>query len=455
MNRLSRRLYALCGLGLLGFAAGVVALCVALFNQVFTTVLPVSVHIARAGLQLLPGSDVQVRGIVVGSVTSITSDGNGALIRMALQPSRARLLPANVTVELVPKTLFGEKFVNLVLPVHPAGRLVAGAVIGEDRSTPALETDQALDDLLPLLRTVSPEQLDFTLSALATALAGRGGQLGATIDSLDAYLRRLDPQLPTLDHDLHAFVGMATTYATAATDLLRLAANLSATSEQVVSSEPATISAFLDDVTSAADTTRDLLAANATNLIEVNQLSAPVTALLARYSPEFPCFFTGYANLVPRIHAAVPSTPGLNHAAHVVVRFVPSFPVYQYPIDLPQFGDTRGPDCYGLPNPPLSLPVVHYADGTQHDPRFASQGQSGLPLPAAGSAPAGSAPAGTTAAATGMGSAGTAEEKALVDALLAPVLQIRADSVPDIADLLWGPLARGDAVSLSLAGGAS
>jgi len=228
------------------------------------------------------------------------------------------------------------------------------------------------------------------------------------------------------------------TYADAAPALLRMLGNLTVTSTTVVEQQQQ-ISAFLDDVTGAADATRDLLARNSANLIAVNRVNRPVVSLLARYSPEFPCFFRGYAGLVPRIHDAVPKTPGLNHSAHVVVEIVPSFPTYQRPIDLPEFNDKRGPSCYGLPHPPMSLPVIRYKDGTEDDPRFDGQGGSG-----------GRSSRQTfgRAMSPSMGIAGTAEERPALDTLLGPMLGIRASAVPDIAGLLWGPLARGAAVDI-------
>ena len=376
--------YKLYGAGLLAVVCGLVTLSLLFFNQAFTTFDHVTVHVQRAGLQLLPGSDVKVRGIIVGDVQRITSTGNGADLELRLDPSKVKILPRNVTVRMLPKTVFGEKYVDLVLPSHPEGHLADGTVIGVDQTRQTLEIDQALNDLLPVLRTVSPVELNHTLTALGSALNGRGEQLGQTIDQFNRYLRGFNPQLPRLHHDLSALGDVSNTYATAADPLIRTLGNVAVTSDTIVA-EHEQLLRFLTDVASAANDTRDLLATNAHNLIAANHYARPVLTLLARYSPEFPCFFRGYAELVPRIHDAVPKKPGLNHAAHVVVEFVPSYPTYSNPIDLPQFKDKRGPNCYGLPSPPMSLPVVHYKDGTQDDPRFATQGQLGklleAPLP--------------------------------------------------------------------------
>jgi phospholipid/cholesterol/gamma-HCH transport system substrate-binding protein len=432
-----RHPYRLYGTVLLAVIAGLVTLTLLAFNQAFTPFTDVTVHVERAGLQLLPGSDVKVRGIIVGSVQNITSDGQGAELDLRLDPDQASQLPRNVTVRMLPKTLFGEKYVDLVLPDHPSTtRLADGSVIGEDQTKPTLEIDQALNDLLPLLRAVPPVQLNHTLTAVATALSGRGAQLGRTIEQLDAYVKDFNPHLPQLGHDMEALSGVTRTYTEAAGPLLRMLRNLTVTSQTVVD-ERQQLSTFLQDVTGSARATRDLVARNAANIIAVNHVTRPVLSLLARYSPEYPCFFRGYRKLIPRIHNAVPSTPGLNHAAHVVVEFVPSFPTYQNPIDLPEFNDTRGPNCYGLPNPPQSLPVIRYKDGTEDDPRFDAQG--GAPAKVHG----------IPAQPSAYDVAPTGGDLTALDTILGPVLGIPALDVPDVADLLWGPIAHGSAVNLS------
>jgi phospholipid/cholesterol/gamma-HCH transport system substrate-binding protein len=436
--------YRLYGLIAVVVIVGLIGLCLAAFKQVFTPHDDVTVHIAQAGQQLLPGSDVKVRGIDVGTVDSITSTGSGADLHLHLKPSMVKDIPTNVTARLIPKTLFGEKYVDLVLPGQPAStHLVDGSAIAEDRTKSALEIDQALNDLLPVLRTVQPAKLNQTLTAIATALQGRGEELGSTIDAFDTYLRGINPHLPQLQHDVVALTGVARTYDQAAAPLLRMLSNLTATSNTVVN-EQAQIARLLSDVTGAAVATRQLLARNAAGIVAVNAVNRRVISLLKRYSPELPCFIRGDAGLVPRIHDAVPKHPPLNHAAHVIVEFVPSFPIYHSPIDLPEFRDKRGPHCYGLPHPKLSLPVIHYKDGTQDDPRFAAQGQPGQLNPTTRRPRA----AAGIASSAAMGNAGTKAERRAFNSLLGPMLGRSPHSVPDIADLLWGPLARGNTIRL-------
>jgi phospholipid/cholesterol/gamma-HCH transport system substrate-binding protein len=434
--------YKLYGALLLAVVFGFVTLCVLAYQQAFTSVAHVRVHVERAALQLLPGSDVKVRGMIVGSVADITSNGQGADLQLRLDPDQAEKLPRNVTVRMLPKTLFGEKYVDLVLPAQWSDqRLTDGAVIAMDQTRTTLEIDQALNNLLPLLRTVPPVELNNTLSAVATALSGRGEQLGETVEELDAYLRKFNPHLPQLGRDMAALGGVTRTYTEAAGPLLDMLGNLAATSRTVVD-ERTQLTKFFASVAGAADATRDLLATNAQGLVSVNQVNRRVIRLLARYSPEFPCFFRGYKRLIPRIHDAVGRAPEIGHSAHVVVEFVPAFPTYQYPIDLPEFNDKRGPRCYGLPNPPKSLPVIRYRDGTEDDPRFDAQG--GSPGESSRATKTGTQPSALPVA----GRSTTTGPSTPLDTILGPLFGIRSYAVPDIAELLWGPIARGSAVVL-------
>ena len=106
-----------------------------------------------------------------------------------------------MTARILPKTLFGEKYVALQVPSSPSsGSIKAGDVIRESRV--AIEVERVLSDLYPLLRTVQPAQLNYTLTALADALEGRGDKLGNNLVVLDDYLKRMNPKIPLLVEDL-------------------------------------------------------------------------------------------------------------------------------------------------------------------------------------------------------------------------------------------------------------
>jgi phospholipid/cholesterol/gamma-HCH transport system substrate-binding protein len=467
MPRPKRQPYALYGVAMLSVIALLTTLSIMAFKQEFTTSTPVTMRITRAGLQLLKGSDVKMRGLIVGDVKSIDSTGDGATIQLQLNPKMIKDIPENVQAQLIPKTVFGEKYINLVTPANPSPQhIAAGATIAEDRSTPALEIDQALNDLLPLLRTVRPQDLNSTLSAVASALSGRGDQLGQTTVKLETYLGKLNPHLPQIQHDFQALAKVATTYDKAAPALLALLRNFTVTSK-TITDKSAAFSSLLKDLTGTALVTRDFVARNAQNIVAVNVVNKNFLALLAQYSPEYDCLFKGTANLLPRIKSAKDTT----HTAAVRVEFHGPKPAYVYPLDQPEYNDYRGPACYGLPNPPLQLPTVQFKDGTEDDPRFADRNghTDAQPLnltynnPDGGTAvsplaPLGNAiapltstllgPSSAAAASPSMGDAGSANEQLWMDQVLGPILGTPAAKVPAIADLLWGPMARGSQVDV-------
>ena len=77
----------------------------------------------------------------------------------------------------------------------------------------AIEVEKVLNDLYPLLRAVQPAAINKTLNAIATALEGRGEMIGENFETVDSYLRRLNPQIPAIVDDLRLTAKVSTTYA--------------------------------------------------------------------------------------------------------------------------------------------------------------------------------------------------------------------------------------------------
>lgn len=426
------RLY---GVVFLIVVALLLGLSVAVYEKVFTPVVMVTLQADHVGNQLAPPADVKLRGILVGEVRKVSTDGHGARVELALDPDSVGLIPENVQARLLPKTLFGEKFVDLVIPAHPSSRsLHAGDVIPQDRTKTALELEKVFDDLLPLLRTLDPPKLNATLGALATALEGRGDELGENLVRVDRYLARFNPQLPTLDADISRLADVASTYADAAPDLLRMVRDLSVTSRTVVEKQQA-ISTLLEGTAGLADSTRDLVATNSDRIVRVASTARPTLSLLATYAPEFPCFLQGLANWSPRAEEIF-----ANNRLHITLEVVTPRPAYQ-PDEKLQYVAHDGPSCRGLPNPPVPDPGYDVADGSHGNVpgQRVSRGttaNSGRVLPSA-------LVDGST-----IGATGDAAEKALLDRVVAPVTDSAPGSLGDLPTLLFGPMARGTVVDL-------
>ncbi|OKI69709.1 MCE family protein [Micromonospora sp. CB01531] len=405
------------------------------YRKAFTPVDRVTLHADRAGLHLLEGADVKVRGVVVGDVRSVRSDGGGAVIGLALDPATTGRIPADVTARLLPKTLFGERYVELVPPAgSTAGPIRDGAVISQDRSRTAVELERVLDQALPLLQSIHPDQLAATLGAISTALQGRGDQLGANLTRLGAYLRQLNPELPTIAEDLRKLAVVLDSYDAALPDLLALLRDVTVTAG-TVSDQRTQLAAFLADTTDTADTARGFLDRHGDQLIRLGEVSRPVLELLATYAPEYPCLVSGLVALQPRVEEVFSGG-----RMHITLEVTRDGGPYERGRDEPVYGAQNGPNCRHLPDPPMPAPQVPIADGYDYrGTRTPPLLPVGLPAASGGAAPAAASPA--------MGQAGTDAEQALVKPLVGGLTGTPPAEVPDIAVLLWGPLLRGAVVN--------
>lgn len=407
------RLY---GIVFIAVIALLLSLSVAVYQQVFVSVVRITLEADTLGNQLDPRADVKLRGLLVGEVREVRADGEKATLDIALKPEHVSRIPADVHARLLPKTLFGEKYVDLVAPRGSAGRHIrAGDVITQDRTEAGIELQHLMNDLLPLLRTVRPAELNATLSAFATALDGRGDRIGANLTRFEHYLSRLNPHMPSIKEDISRFADVAAVYGDAAPDLLRILRNTVTTSRTVVEQRDQLASA-LTATADAADTAEGFLDENEGRLITLGRVSRPTLNLFARYAPVYPCLLDGLVK-----QTAVSEEAFKGGEMRITLEFVRPRPAYR-PGEEPRYADRSGPDCRGLPSPRVPAPATKLNDGT-------------------------------SAIGSGRGSGGavsaTAAEQRAVGSLVAPVMGVPADEVPAVATLLFGPMARGTAVSVA------
>lgn len=338
----------------------------ATFTKKFADYEEVTLTTSNVGLQLPTRADVKIRGVIVGEVLEAKAgEDKGAELTLGIYPDKLKEIPANVTGSIVPKTLFGEKYVSLVVPDSgPSGTIQAGAVI--DRTKVATELEEVLSDIYPLLRTVRPADLNATLSALATALEGRGEQLGENLETVDSYLKRINPQIPALLEDLKLTAQVSDTYA----DILPEVAQIlddTVTTTGTIEEKEAALTATLRDIRSFSDTARSFLDANEANLREAGELSTQTLRAVARYASTFPCMSAGIVKAQGRLAEAF-----RGYELHIVLETLQDQPRKYTAKDAPIFGDDRGPNCLGLPDIPWSQenpypPLPHLNDGMNGD----------------------------------------------------------------------------------------
>ncbi len=425
----------LSGVLFLGVLTGLVALSVLLYNKAFTPVVEVTLRASTAGNQLSAPADVKLRGLNVGEVREITTSGDGAMLKLALDPEQVDLIPSNVQARLLPKTLFGEKYVDLVVPAQASPEPIAeGDVIPADRSTNARETEETLNDLLPLLQTLKPQQVSVTLNALSTALRGRGDQIGGNLERVDAYLREFNPEIPTLGEDFRGIADFADNLAAARPDVIALLDDLSAINRNLVDQEQE-LNTFLTSTTGFAGEMGGFLRENEQRLIRLAADSLPSLQVYAKYAPEFPCLAEGLDRQEERV---ADTFGGRQPGLHITLEFTDDQGGYRARSDEPAYKDDRGPGCYGLPDPAIPASDINFQDGFRDDQgpddTQAREEDGGAPSPTHDPAAALATPQG---------------QRSVMGAVIGPVLGVSPDDVPDLAYLLFGPMARGTEVGLS------
>lgn len=387
-----------------GFAvvlAGLLGLSVMVYRKDFTDVDRVILHADHTGMQLSKGADVKLRGVIVGEVREIRADGTKAILELALDPDQRRLIPADVSARLLPKTLFGERYVALQSAGTMTKSIKDGAVIEQDRTESAIELERVLDNALPLLQTIKPDKLAAVLGALAYGLEGRGGRLGQDIESLNGYLAELNERMPTIAEDVRRLADVLQVYDQAAPDLLALLRDAT-TTMTTIAQQRTQLADFLRHTTGLAVQGHDFLDRYDDRLIQVGRVSRPVLELLAAYAPEYPCLLHGIVTLQPRAERVFATG-----RMHITLEATKDGGKYEAGRDEPVYGAKNGPNCRGLPHPKVPAGTVPLNDGYDYG-----------------------------------------GERNLLRPIIATATGTQPESVGDLSLLLWGPLLRGTVVNV-------
>ncbi|HWE89905.1 MAG TPA: MCE family protein [Pseudonocardiaceae bacterium] len=402
------------GVAFLVVLAMLIWLSIALYNKQFAPEVMVTLETSSTGNELHDHAEVKVRGVQVGEVRSVAADGASARIELAIDPDQVNWLPANVSAQLLPTTLFGPRYVDLSLPSTPdTQRLANGSIIGEDHSANAIELQTVLNNLMNLLEAIQPQKLSVTLTAVAQALDGRGVELGHTITNLNTLLQQLNPQLPAIDNDITQLVNVVNGYNNSAPQILQAFADFAQTSKTIVD-EKDNLNALYTSLTGAADDLNSFFAQNGNNIIRLSADSRTTLQTLAQYSPEIPCVLRQLVAFEPemdRVLGAGTGQPGL----HVNLTVVPSLGHYG-PGDSPVYDTDTGPHC----------PAGTSADVTANPAN----------------------PSVSQLRDAGVGAPNSPMENELINELTAPGLGEAPSSLPGWSSLLLGPIYRGSEVTI-------
>jgi virulence factor Mce-like protein len=285
---------------------------------------------------------VEYRGVLVGSLGTVHRELHQAVLTIDIDPSQLDHIPAGVTVRLVPRSVFGDLYVDLVPPTHITGHLREGAVLQADTTTPTVELNQALDSGYALLTAIKPSRLSDTLTAVATALDGRGEKLGELVSHAAAYTAEIAPHTAQFIHDVGAVGTLARQVSANSPDLFRIVEDSIALSKSIAQDQ-ATLAQVLMTGPVVASQTRELFAQNRQQLnILLHQL-APVIKILDANQLNL------QNTLLQLEQFTAAAARALGHGPYLRVVAVPSSDSARgqpyTAAQCPHYGRMKGPNC--------------------------------------------------------------------------------------------------------------
>ncbi len=134
---------------------------------------------------LVSGAPVELAGITVGGVRSISLAGDRAKVVMSIDKSAH--VPADVTAKAEQSTVLGEEVVQLVAPAGPARLLGDNSVIHHTTLVPGIQ--QFVAGGTAVLGAIGTSQLASLVNASGQGFGGQGQELRRLLAHLDTMMK--------------------------------------------------------------------------------------------------------------------------------------------------------------------------------------------------------------------------------------------------------------------------
>ena len=180
---------------------------------------------------VIPGSDVDISGVRVGEVTSVTvADRNLARVDFTVQSGRT--LPVSVTATIYYLNLVGQRYIQLAQGGAPNGPVLQpGSTIPETQTTPALNLTELFNGFQPLFQALSPGDVNQLSGEIVQVLQGQGGN----VQSLVANIGSLTTTVATKDKVIDSVIDNLNSVVTTIDSRGSALSNLVSTLQQLVS----------------------------------------------------------------------------------------------------------------------------------------------------------------------------------------------------------------------------
>lgn len=136
------------------------------------------------------GSFVRIAGVEVGEVQNITVNRDSS-VRVEFTAENSVELTNGSRAVIRYDNLFGDRYLALEEGPGSGTRLNPGGTIPMDRTAPALDLDAVIGGFRPLLRALSPDQVNNLSGQLLAAFQGQGPTIESFLESTAALTNTL------------------------------------------------------------------------------------------------------------------------------------------------------------------------------------------------------------------------------------------------------------------------
>lgn len=328
---------------------GIVASCTAVVAAVasvayssgtFDSAPEVSVVLpATAGL-LTGEIGVQYLGVRVGEVVDIEPGVDRSRVTMRIDADRIGTVPASARVRVVPRTLFGDIYIQLVAVDRSSSSALAdGMALQPDASADAVQASDLFRTVTDLLDGLEPDQAQLALTALGTALRGRGQSIGESIDRLASVTERLEPGIEAALSGMPQLRELTENIAAATPDVLASVAAATRVSQTLLDRSDG-VRALLTAAAGTVESTRAVVAENRSAAITVVHSGGAALGALAQHSD-------GLTATLDRLGPFGEAGARIFASGKFDVTAVPDFsePLPYTAADCPQYPGLAGPNC--------------------------------------------------------------------------------------------------------------
>lgn len=286
---------------------------------------------------------VRYHGVNIGRIGEIHSGTTESVVQLQIDEANASEIPADVIARVVPRTFFGDIYMQLVDSPTPSGTatLTSGDQILLDSGPDAVALYDVYTKLVGLLTAMQPEKLHTALTALSQALDGKGEKIAAMIDDLSAASVVLTPAAQQFLDSTPEFKSVVDALNRATPDILDTLASATSVSNAMVENKT-NLETSISASTVFAATVNNFVAENNRNIITVIDSAGKILATTAA-NPDGLRSTLANAGTFGAAGARVFSTGKFNITA------VPTFadPLPYTAEDCPQYGNERGAQCFG------------------------------------------------------------------------------------------------------------